>query len=277
MRPHEKKSIEVWRTQKVGKERENSYRKNEKISRWKAHTYPLRKVNWNFFTITDVFLNQKRVNVYEHKVKTAPSLRCVHIHWLSSDRERHLWSLKYFKKASVCLCVPFIWRSLNFLVKISSFFSYFFKFVNNSVMKIWAWFYFIHEAFCLFDSLYSLKNSASRDVVRQLAKASAYLSERDVRKGLIEYLDITDGTGKQMVKEINKLRDIVKLQTAKRQPVILLLDEVMSCNMHLYFQVLIYYSVRKVSDILFYFILFIFLQKPSGFQSRGLAWGDLEP
>ena len=40
--------------------------------------------------ITDVFLNKKRVNVCENMVRMMPSLPCVHIHLLSSDRERHL-------------------------------------------------------------------------------------------------------------------------------------------------------------------------------------------
>jgi hypothetical protein len=85
---------------KVGKERGNSYRKNEEITRRKTHINT-RKLNWNVSTITDVFLNQKRVNACEHTVTMAsrnhvfimvPSLPCVHIHFLSSDRERHLWS-----------------------------------------------------------------------------------------------------------------------------------------------------------------------------------------
>ena len=33
-----------------------------------------RKLNWNILTITDVFLNQKRVNVCEYMAKTAPRL-----------------------------------------------------------------------------------------------------------------------------------------------------------------------------------------------------------
>ena len=46
----------------IGKERAISYRKNEQISGQKAHTNT-QKLNWNVSTITDVFLNQKRVNI----------------------------------------------------------------------------------------------------------------------------------------------------------------------------------------------------------------------
>ena len=53
---------------KIGKQRGNSYRKNEEISRWKAYTNTW-KFNWNILTITDVFLNQKRVNVCDHMIK----------------------------------------------------------------------------------------------------------------------------------------------------------------------------------------------------------------
>ena len=42
--------------------------KNEEISGGKAHTNT-QKLILNIFTITDVFLNQNRVNVYEHMVK----------------------------------------------------------------------------------------------------------------------------------------------------------------------------------------------------------------
>ena len=43
----------------------------KKISRWKAHTNTW-KLNWNISTITDTVLDQKRVNVCEHTVKTGP-------------------------------------------------------------------------------------------------------------------------------------------------------------------------------------------------------------
>ena len=49
-----------------------------------------------------------------------PSLPHVHIHLLFSDRERHLWSRKYIK----FLCLSFTRRSLHFLVRVFSFFSY---------------------------------------------------------------------------------------------------------------------------------------------------------
>ena len=69
---------------KKGSEMGNSYQKMKR-SPDERHT---RKLNLNILTNTDVFLNQKRVNVCEYTVKTAPYRR--HIHLLSSDRERLL-------------------------------------------------------------------------------------------------------------------------------------------------------------------------------------------
>ena len=47
------------------------------------------KLIQNISTVTDVFLNQKTVNVCEHTTKIAsletPYLSCVHIHSLPSD------------------------------------------------------------------------------------------------------------------------------------------------------------------------------------------------
>ena len=65
------------------------------MKRYKAHSNTW-KLNRNFSMITDVLLDQKRVDVREHMIKMAPcdnsrnchvalSLPCVHIHLLSSD------------------------------------------------------------------------------------------------------------------------------------------------------------------------------------------------
>ena len=139
---------------------------------WRRGTH---KLIWNISTITDVFLDQKRVIVCEHMLKMAPreflksanrglwvskegevgmegkfslhpllfrlavsqspggsskthivpSLLCFHIHLLSFDWERRLWSSKYFKLVSVCLCVPFLQKSLHFSVRVFPFFSHF--------------------------------------------------------------------------------------------------------------------------------------------------------
>ena len=71
----------------------------KRFSGQKSHTNT-RKFDLNISAITDAFLDQKKVNVREHMVKMAPrdrffvfmapSLPCVHIHLLPSDRERHL-------------------------------------------------------------------------------------------------------------------------------------------------------------------------------------------
>ena len=57
-------------TQNKRKEREN-LPKIEEITGGKAHVNT-RKLNQNISTITDVFLNQKRINVRENTVKMAP-------------------------------------------------------------------------------------------------------------------------------------------------------------------------------------------------------------
>ena len=64
-----------------------------------------RKFNWDILTITEVFLDQKRVNVCKHMVKMAPCDRVfTYVYLLSSDRGRYLCLSKYLK-LSFCLCV----------------------------------------------------------------------------------------------------------------------------------------------------------------------------
>ena len=53
------------------KKRKRKQKKNEEVSGQKAYTNT-QKLNWNILTITDVFLDQKRVNVCEHMVTTVP-------------------------------------------------------------------------------------------------------------------------------------------------------------------------------------------------------------
>ena len=75
--------------------------------------------------VTDVFLNHKRVNVCEHTIKMASQggtfqkLSCDAIFSLSSDWERCPWPSKYF---DLSLHVPFLLRSLQFLVIIFPYF-----------------------------------------------------------------------------------------------------------------------------------------------------------
>ena len=54
----------------VGKGKEKLFLKIEVITRGNTHTNTWEPIQ-NILTITDVFLNQKRVNVYEHTVKMA--------------------------------------------------------------------------------------------------------------------------------------------------------------------------------------------------------------
>ena len=60
MRPHGKESTDVRVTQKMGGKKGKTLNKNEEISGGKAHTNT-QKLIQNILTVTDVFLNQKRV------------------------------------------------------------------------------------------------------------------------------------------------------------------------------------------------------------------------
>ena len=130
-RPQGKRKYQSLDNIKIGKERGNSYRKDEEISRWFVCTHG---------SFTEMFWwSQKRVNVCEYMVKTkpcefqisitgidarhlswwhlsethmAPSLPCVHIHYLSSVRERHLGSSMFQWNVHV-YSVSFIWRTLH--------------------------------------------------------------------------------------------------------------------------------------------------------------------
>ena len=55
--------------------------------------------------------------------KWTPSLLHVPIHFFSSDWKRRPCLSKYLDKVSVCLCVPVLWWSLQFLVRVFTFLS----------------------------------------------------------------------------------------------------------------------------------------------------------
>ena len=58
----------VFNTEKIGKQRGNSYQKMKRSLEKGTHM----KFNWNILTVTDVFFDQKRVCVCEHTVNTEP-------------------------------------------------------------------------------------------------------------------------------------------------------------------------------------------------------------
>ena len=82
--------------------------KIEEIFGGKAHTNT-QKLIQNISMITDVFTFTLIWYIYS-----------LLIYLLSSDWERHLWSSKYF----MCLCVPFLGRSLQISVRVFPFFSH---------------------------------------------------------------------------------------------------------------------------------------------------------
>ena len=82
-----------------GKERENSYRKLKRSLK-ERHTQTHRNL---FETLDDHRCNPPGAT-FQNSIMM-PSLSCVHIHLLSSNWERHLWSSKYFN----ILCYRYFW------------------------------------------------------------------------------------------------------------------------------------------------------------------------
>ena len=68
---------------KIGKERVYSYQNNEEISGRKAYSE-------THGSSAEMFLRSQMSFSIRRELFVAPSLPCVHIHLLSSDRERHL-------------------------------------------------------------------------------------------------------------------------------------------------------------------------------------------
>ena len=69
--PMWKGKVPKYRQHKNRKRKGKLLPKNEEITRGKAHTNTWKLILY-ILTITDVFLNQKRVNVCEHRVKMVP-------------------------------------------------------------------------------------------------------------------------------------------------------------------------------------------------------------
>ena len=107
------------KTQKIGKERGNSYQKNEEIYRQKAHTNTW-KLSLNVSTIIDIFLDQKRVNVCEDTVKTAPRRVFTHIYSLQIEKDICDHRNVSVKLPCVCVCLSSGYLFI-FSVKVFSF------------------------------------------------------------------------------------------------------------------------------------------------------------
>ena len=88
--------------------------KNEEISGWKTHT----NTHGNLIYFDDhrcLSRSEESKCMWSHGNVVAMSLPCFHIHLLSSDWERYLWSSKYIN-SFLCLCLSFTRSSLNFLL-----------------------------------------------------------------------------------------------------------------------------------------------------------------
>ena len=122
---HETKISEQYIT-KNWKRKRNLLPENEEISGGNAHTNTW-KLNWNVSTITDVFLDQKRVNVCEHTVKTASCGTVFTMCSYSLLIKKDICDRQNISVKLPCVCVSFVRRSLHFFLvgRVSSFFSYF--------------------------------------------------------------------------------------------------------------------------------------------------------
>jgi hypothetical protein len=60
-----------------------------------------------------------------------------------------------------------------------------------------------------------------------LAKASAFLPEWELRRGVADCLKIPFAATKDLAQQLAKLPDTMRLWTERRHPVILILDEVL--------------------------------------------------
>ena len=67
----------------------------------------------------------------------------------------------------------------------------------------------------------------SRRRMYLLAKASALLPERELRRGIADCLEVPDATTEDLACQLKKFADSFSLQTERRQPVILMPDEVL--------------------------------------------------
>jgi hypothetical protein len=67
----------------------------------------------------------------------------------------------------------------------------------------------------------------SRRNMYLLAKASAFLPEQELHRGIADCLDIPDAIFKDLACHLKKFSDSLPLQSGRRHPVILIPDEVM--------------------------------------------------
>ena len=87
------------------------------------------KLNWYILTLTEVFLNQKKINVCEHTVTMIPHHVCSHTFILFSLRKTSV-----SVKMSLSFCVPF-WFICAFHPETSSFFRYFSTFPLTQLIE----------------------------------------------------------------------------------------------------------------------------------------------
>ena len=125
---------------KIGIKRGNSYQKNEEVSRWKAQIHT-RKFNWYILTLTEVFPNQKRINVCEHTV-TWYHLYWVFIYIYSLLIDKQIFesqniSIKFLCALLVYLCISSR-DFFSFSVRVPPFYPYFGVFLT-SVLSFSTW------------------------------------------------------------------------------------------------------------------------------------------
>jgi hypothetical protein len=67
----------------------------------------------------------------------------------------------------------------------------------------------------------------SRRNMYLLTKASAYLPEWELRRGIADCMEVPDATTKDLACQLKKFSDSLPFRSERRHPVILILDEVL--------------------------------------------------
>lgn len=93
-----------------------------------------------------------------------------------------------------------------------------------------AWLYIAVNVSTMFicrDKQQHVVTARSRRNMYLLAKASAFLPERELCRGIADCLEVPDATSKDLACQLKKFSDSLPLQTGRRHPVILIPDEVL--------------------------------------------------
>ena len=106
------------------------------------HKINTQKLNWYVLTLTEICLNEKGINVCQHKIKMVPMpfFLNVHIYIYSLFIERDLYRSELVKFPCVYLCLS-IRNFFIFSIRVLPFYS-FFCVICTSILSLSMWFLF---------------------------------------------------------------------------------------------------------------------------------------